>query len=72
MAESEATETDIFQQQKKTIDTLIDVLAKQGTGQPQIIYTQPAAEEPKQAAPNYILYIVLGIVAIILIFKIKK
>jgi hypothetical protein len=71
MAET-ATETDIFQQQKKTIDTLIDVLAKQGTGQPQIVYTQPAAEESKQAAPNYVLYIVLGIVGIILLFKVLK
>jgi hypothetical protein len=63
-----ATETDIFQQQKKTIDTLIDVLAKQGTGQPQIVYTQPAAEE-KQATPNYVLYLAIGVVIVILLLR---
>jgi hypothetical protein len=63
-----ATETDIFQQQKKTIDTLIDVLAKQGTGQPQIVYTQPAAEK-KQATPNYVLYLAIGVVIVILLLR---
>jgi hypothetical protein len=64
MAEAAATETDIFEQQKKTIDTLIDVLANQGTANPQIVYTQPA-EQTQQKTPNYILYIAIGLGVII-------
>ena len=64
---AQTTETDIFQQQKKTIETLTDVLEKQGEAQSDVVYVQPQA--PAQAAPkNYVLYIVLGIAAY-LIFK---
>lgn len=62
--ETETTETDIFQQQKKTIDTLIDVLEKQGGPQVQPVYVSPPA--PTAKPPNYILYIGLAIGAIIL------
>lgn len=62
--ENQATETDIFQQQKKTIDTLIEVLDRQG-GQPaQPVYL--ASPEPPAKPPNYLLYIGLAIAAFIL------
>lgn len=62
--ENQATETDIFQQQKKTIDTLIDVLERQG-GQPvQPVYVSPPA--PAAKPPNYLLYAGLAIGAIFL------
>ena len=67
----EPTETDIFQQQKKTIDTLVQVLAEQGVAQPQlppqVVYGAPA--EPAKAAPNYLIYLAVGVLAI-LFFKI--
>lgn len=70
--EVEPTQTDIFQQQKKTIDTLIDVFEKQQTVLPQqIIYAQTAQPEQKKTK-NYILYIAIGIVAIYLLKKGKK
>lgn len=70
--ETEPTQTDIFQQQKKTIDTLIDVLQKQKTTQPQqVIYAQTAQPEKKKT-PNYLLYIAIGIVIIYLARKGKK
>ena len=62
------TETDIFQQQKKTIDTLINVLEQQGAQPPQIVYAQQpqtAEQQPK----NYILYIGLGILAFLILRK---
>jgi len=52
---TEATETDIFQQQKKVIDTLVNELARQAGRSEQIIYTSPTAERKVQA-PNYLLY----------------
>ena len=53
--ETEATETDIFHQQEKTIDLLYDVLqAKVGQSAP-ISYVSPA--EPQDRPPNYIAYI---------------
>ncbi len=61
--ENKATETDIFQQQKKTIDTLIEVLEKQG-GEQQPVYVSPPA--PTAKPPNYLLYIGLAIGAFIL------
>ena len=64
--ETEPTQTDIFQQQKKTIDTLIDVLEKQGSTQPQqIIYAQTEQAEKKKA-PNYLLWIGIAIISFIL------
>lgn len=66
----EPTETDIFQQQKKTIDTLVQVLAEQGVAQPQlppqVVYA--AAAEPAKEAPNYLTYLAVGVLAI-LFFK---
>lgn len=66
--ENEATETDIFQQQKKTIDTLINVLERQGAVPAQPVYvtqTQPAKPT------NYLLYIGMAALAF-LFFKGKK
>lgn len=71
--ETTTTETDIFQQQKKTIDTLIDVLQKQGVyeQQPsQIVYASPS-QEPEKKTPNYLLYIGIGILIFILVKKTK-
>lgn len=67
----EVTETDIFQQQKKTIDTLVQVLAGQGVAQPQpppqVVYA--AAAEPAKKAPNYLIYLAVGVLAILLFKK---
>jgi len=64
--ELEPTETDIFQQQKKTIDTLVQILAEQGVGQPQTVYAAPA--EPAKS-PNYLVYLAVGVLAILLFKK---
>jgi len=66
--ETEPTKTDIFQQQKKTIDTLVDVLEREGASRPQqIVYSTPA---PPPAKPtNYLLYVVIAAVAVILLRK---
>ncbi len=70
---AEATETDIFEQQKKTIDTLINVLDKQGSAQPQqIVYSQPAAAEPTASPPNYMLYVAAAGIVVVLIVLLKK
>ncbi len=62
-----ATETDIFQQQRKTIDTLMDVLDRQGGAATQeIVYVQPQEEKEP---PNYILYIGIGLAAMFLLKK---
>jgi len=50
----EPTQTDIFQQQKQTIDTLISVLEQQGSVAAQPVF-MPAAEAAA-APPNYLLY----------------
>ncbi len=60
--ENEATETDIFQQQKKTIDLLYDVLQRQQTETAQPTYITPIQQT--KPAPNYILYIGIGALAI--------
>lgn len=61
----QTTETDIFQQQKKTIETLTDVLEKQGEAQGDVVYVQPP---PAEAAPkNYVLYIVLAGIAYLIL-----
>ena len=68
--ETVQTKTDIFMQQKKTIETLQDVLSKQGAGQPQqIVYASPA-EQPAEKSPNYLLYAAIAVVAIILLRKV--
>jgi len=69
---TEPTKTDIFQQQKKTIDTLVQVLAEQGVAQPQqppqqIVYA--AAAEPAKKAPSYLTYLAVGVLAILLFKK---
>lgn len=67
MAETEPTQTDIFQQQKKTIDTLVDVLEREGVARPQqIVYATPA---PQARPTNYLLYITIAAVGIIFILK---
>lgn len=64
--ETEPTQTDIFQQQAKTIDTLYEVLQKQASAQPQqIIYASPT-EPAEKPAPNYLLWI--GIAVVVLTF----
>ena len=65
--ETEPTQTDIFQQQKKTIDTLVNILAEQGSQPQQIVYAAPAEQQAKP--PNYLLYIGIGILAILLFKK---
>ena len=70
MAENDTTKTDIFKQQEQTIVMLQDVLRKQAeeaAGPQQIIYAQQP--EPAQKPPNYLLYIVIGIVALMLLRK---
>ena len=64
--ETTVTETDIFQQQKKTIDTLVDVLSQQSAQQQQPVYVTPQQQEK---SPNYVLYIGLAIAAM---FFLKK
>lgn len=62
-----ATETDIFMQQKKTIDTLIDVLEKQGQSSgTQTVYAQPIEQKTEQP-PNYLLYGAIGLVIFLLL-----
>ncbi len=59
---TEATETDIFQQQKKTIDLLYDVLQRQQSEPTQPTYVTPIQQT--KPAPNYVLYIAIGALAI--------
>ncbi len=66
--ETTATETDIFMQQKKVIDTLVNEFARQSQAQTQPVYVSPPAP-PAQKSPNYILYAGLAIVAIFLFKK---
>lgn len=71
MAKNDTTKTDIFKQQEQTIVMLQDVLRKQTeeeeAGPQQIIYAQQP--EPVQKPPNYLLYIALGVIALILFKK---
>jgi len=62
--DNQATETDIFQQQKKTIDTLIEVLERREGQLAQPVYVSPPA--PAAKPPNYLLYIGLAIAAFFL------
>ncbi len=59
---SEATDTDIFQQQAKTIELLYDVLQRQRTETTQPTYVTPIQQT--KPAPNYIMYIGIGVLAI--------
>ncbi len=61
-----ATATDIFQQQKKTIDTLVNVLDRQVSAQLQPVYVSG----PAQAKPiNYLLYAGIAIFAFMFLKK---
>ena len=66
--ENVTTNTDIFQQQKKTIDTLIEVLDRRGSQQAETVYvrSQPVIEKK---SPNYLLY---GGLALAALFMFKK
>jgi len=64
--DQEVTKTDIYKQQESTILLLQDVLRKQAEEGPQQIVYATAEPEPK-AAPNYLLYIGIAVVAIILL-----
>ena len=67
MAETEPTQTDIFQQQKKTIDTLIDVLERQGAGPPQqMVFAAPAPKSEKKT-PDYLKWIAIAAVMFFLL-----
>ena len=56
---STATETDIFQQQSKTIELLYDVLQRQtGTMQQPTYVTAP---QQTKTAPNYLLYAAIAV-----------
>jgi len=57
---TEATETDIFKQQEKTIELLYDVLQAKIGQQPAISYVQPAATEKRPL--NYIAWIAGGLI----------
>ena len=61
-SETEATKTDIFQQQQKTIYLLQDVLRDQQSEVTQPTYVTPIQQT--KPAPNYVLYIVIGALAI--------
>lgn len=56
---TEATETDIFKQQEQTINLLYDVLQKQQSAPKQPTYVTQA--QATKAAPNYMMYIGIGI-----------
>lgn len=58
--------TDIFFMQEFTIEKLTDLLESQEQQAPQPIYTSPSAPQPK--APNYILYIGIGLL-VLFIFR---
>jgi len=68
--ENLATETDIFQQQKKTIETLQDVLVQKQALGPQIVYASPSPE-PTTKSPNYVMWIGIGLGFLILTRKVK-
>lgn len=70
--ENEATETDIFKQQEKTINLLYDVLKDKIQQPPQTVYAQ-TAPEPAQSTntPNYLMYIIAGGVVLFLVTRRK-
>lgn len=73
IANQTATDTDIFQTLQKQNQALIDVLNARSQNQP-ITYVQQANPTPVAAkAPNYLLYVGIGIGALFLLkqFKIK-
>jgi len=69
--EAKDTDVDIFQTLKKTNESLIEYLdkAQQQQQQQQPTYVQPAAPEP--ARPNYVMYAAIGLLALVLLRKVK-
>ena len=65
--ETEEKKTDIFYVQQQMLDTLTDLFMRQD--REQVTYVSPAAPLPRST--NYLLYIVLGIGALIFFGKIK-
>lgn len=66
--EIEVTPTDIFGQYKQITNMLVDILAEKAIGQPQqVVYA--AAAEPAAKAPNYLVYLAVGVLAILLFKK---
>ena len=63
--EVEISPTDVFQQQEKTIQTLVDVMSSQ---QGQVVFA-PAAPAAPAKAPNYLLYAGIAVAAIYLLKK---
>lgn len=65
---AEDTDVDIFQTLKKTNESLIEYLdAAQQPPQP--TYIQPPPPEP--ARPNYVMYAAIGLLALVLLRKVK-
>ncbi len=65
-----ATETDIFQQQKKTIELLQDAIAKRQQQGAQTVYVQQ--QKPPAGKPNnYLMYAGIGLLFLVLTGKIK-
>ncbi len=67
---TDATETDIFKQQEKTIDLLYDVLQAKIGQQPAISYVSPAT--PDSRPPNYIAYAGAALIVIYVLFMKKR
>ncbi len=61
-AENKGSETDIFHQQEKTIDTLYDVMQRQQSETTQPTYVTPIQQS--KSAPNYLLWLAIGAGAI--------
>jgi hypothetical protein len=61
--EQRQAETDQFYAQQQVIDTLTTVLEQKTQGQ---IYVAPAQE---QLAPNYLMYLAIGGIALLLFLK---
>jgi len=66
--ETTDTDVDIFQTLKKTNEAFVEFL-KKTQQQPQPTYVQPPPSQP--ARPNYVMYAAIGLVALILLRKVK-
>lgn len=68
--EEKQEETDIFYVQQQMLDTLTDLFTKQDQQlPPQPVYVSPSAPLPK--APNYLLYIGIGLGVLLLTGRLK-
>ena len=73
-ATTTTTDTDVFQQQEKTIKLLYDVLQNQLNQTQQPVYVsaaQPAQTETPKATPNYLIWIAVAMVGFLLMEKTK-